>query len=109
VIGYKYNCILLKVIDGDTVDCEVDLGFHVHVVERFRLADINAAEMNSGDPKAKEAKSFLQVHVGSTLIVESRKSDKYGRFLGTFWFPNDPSKSINDEMIELGLAVPYGQ
>ena len=104
---YKYKCTVLKAVDGDTVDCLVDLGFGVSLKHRFRMAWIDAAELNSGDPVAKMAKDFMQSKVGSTLFVESVKADKYGRYLGVFYPITDISKSINAEMIELGIARVY--
>ena len=79
---YWYRCNLKRVIDGDTVVVDVDLGFEVWQLGRtVRLAEVYAPEL--GSPGGAEAKAFTQQLLSSgPLLLKSRKKDKYGRALG---------------------------
>lgn len=104
---YEYRCSVIKLIDGDTVDCNVDVGFRVSIAMRFRLAGINAPEMRTPDgPKSKQRLSEL-MPVGSQLIVRTSKDkqEKYGRYLGTFW--DTEQHEVNARMVQEGFAEPY--
>ena len=106
-IIFCYNCTVVRVIDGDTADISVDLGFRVTIAMRFRLAGINAPEMRTFDgPKSKQRLSEL-MPIGSQLIVKTSKDkqEKYGRYLGTFW--DAEQHEINARMVQEGFAVPY--
>jgi len=77
---YEYKAQLKEVIDGDTIDVILDLGFSISVEQRLRLADIDTAELRSSDPlekqKAQDAKAFVRGFIGtSTLIVSTRKTN----------------------------------
>lgn len=100
-----FICKILSVHDGDTVSCEVDLGFHISVNYSIRLAGIDAPELKEGQP-AMAAKLHILRYAGKKLILASEKTDKYGRYLGTFYEELN-GKSINQELIDLGLAKPY--
>jgi micrococcal nuclease len=100
-----FICKIIKVVDGDTVDVELDLGFHIFINHRMRLASIDAPEMKEGVPGIA-AKLHLMRYAGQKLIVASEKTDKYGRYLGTFYTELN-GKSINQELIDLGLAKKY--
>lgn len=110
---YTYNAKLTRVIDGDTLDLQVDLGFGMFQVHRFRLLGINAPEMHGPSRKAGEdAKTalglLLKEHAAGLQIVTVKdKSDKYGRYLATVYLGDDRSKSVNELMIDAGQAVAY--
>ena len=90
---FTYAAKLIEVIDGDTVDLLIDLGFGVHVKERCRLYGIDAPEMPTEAGKA--AKAYLESLIGaaSELFVATRKmtrkpkekADKYGRYLAVLY------------------------
>lgn len=106
---YIYNAVVTNVVDGDTIDAEVDLGFRMYAKLRFRLAFINTPEVNSKDPvlnqKAQEAKDYLSKNVlGQKVTIESHKSDKYGRWLAVVYVNQ---VNINKALLDIGLAVPY--
>jgi micrococcal nuclease len=103
--SYRYRAELRRVIDGDTVELVVDLGFHVRVIEIFRLARINAPEMNTQDGKLAKLEliNFL-FQTTADLTVETFKTEKYGRWLGELWLGD---VNVNDWMLENGFAVPY--
>jgi micrococcal nuclease len=100
---YKYQANLIKVIDGDTVDLSVDLGFYIFAKIRFRLAYINTPER--GQEGFKEASNRLtELLTNQSIIVESSKSDKYGRWLGTLYV-NDIN--INNVLLNERYAKEY--
>ena len=90
---FSYAAKLIEVIDGDTVDLLVDLGFGIHVKERFRLYGIDAPEMPT--EAGKIAKAYLESILGTAieLYVATRKmirrpqekTDKYGRYLAVLY------------------------
>lgn len=93
VVSYKYNCIINRVVDGDTVDVDIDLGFDCWLKkQRVRLRGIDAPEVRTRDLFEKElglaAKEFVEKHlpVGSSQILCSYEyhADKYGRIIGDF-------------------------
>lgn len=103
---FFYRAKLLNVVDGDTVDLEVDLGFNIFIRERFRLAGINAYEIST--EKGKIAKAYVEKRFAENnneCVIRSEKKEKYGRWLAWIWF--DGEKTLNEELVELGLAVRY--
>jgi len=114
---YEYRCKIVKIIDGDTVDVDIDLGFGVWMhKERIRLYGIDTPESRTRDLDEKKygliAKSWIEkfMPLGSTqtLITQKDKSGKFGRILGKFRV-NDGSYDIilNDWMITNHHAVAY--
>ena len=114
---YEYRCKIVKIVDGDTVDVDIDLGFGVWMhKERIRLYGIDTPESRTRDLDEKKygliAKSWIEkfMPVGSTqtLITQKDKSGKFGRILGKFRV-NDGSYDIilNDWMITNHHAVAY--
>jgi micrococcal nuclease len=107
---YVYVGKIIKIVDGDTVDILVDLGFHTYLQDRFRLAKINTAEINSKieDEKilAQNAKAWMDKHLGKDVIFKSIKRDKYGRYLAELFLINE-NTSLNQQLLDSGLAKPY--
>lgn len=102
---YTYYTKIDKVIDGDTCDVFIDLGFSVWHKERIRLAGIDTAEKNT--PLGKALKEFLIKNLEGKLVkLEVSKPDKYGRYLGKIYLNSE--ESVNDQLIRNGLAKPYG-
>lgn len=113
--GYTYDATVIKVIDGDTVDLKVDLGFHVTMCLRFRLARINTAELN--DPRvlikdlafsAKNRLTALYNGVGHKVTIKSQKpltEDKYGRWIADIYLPS--GECVNDILVTENLAKVY--
>ena len=108
---YKIKKII-KVIDGDTVDVDIDLGFGITSSQRVRLKDIDAAEIRTQNlaekEKGLEAKKWLEEKLSRTgeWIIETFKEDKYGRILGVLYFVGDPV-TINEMMLNEGIANLY--
>ena len=84
---YTYKAKVARVIDGDTVVLEIDLGFKIFHVMSCRLLNVNAPELNAEDEQtkaaAKASRGFLMylLGVGKIVTIESKKLDKYGRAL----------------------------
>ena len=103
---------VVKIIDGDTSDAEIDLGFSLTKKERIRLAGIDTPETRTKNLEEKkygiEARNYLisKLATCKNIIVKTEKDGKYGRMLG--WLFDDENKSINLSMIELGFAWEYG-
>ena len=101
---------VVKVVDGDTIDVIIDLGFNLTKKERIRLAGIDAPESRTTDLNEKkygvEAKEFLQRRLNDcvNLKVKTEKDGKYGRMLGWIYCS---TTNINEEMVYRGYAWNY--
>lgn len=110
---YEYNCTIRRVVDGDTVDVDIDLGFDVVLKQqRIRLYGINTPETRTRDLEEKarglEAKDFVTnlLPVGSQCVLQSRLDSrgKFGRILGVFIVGG---QSVNQMLLDEGLAEEY--
>lgn len=114
---YEYNCKIRRVVDGDTVDVDIDCGFGiVYANQRIRLYGIDTPESRTRDPIekyfGKMAGKFLSDKLGEECVLRTHKdkSGKYGRILGQFLVydgVSDTQMTVNDIMIRDGLAVAY--
>lgn len=102
---------VLKIVDGDTIDCIVDLGFDMMMEARIRLAGIDAPELRTRDTEEKKfgmyAKEWLLNKLNGDIIVTTEydnEKGKYGRILGTIWVDG---VNINHQMITENVAVAY--
>ena len=115
---YEYNVRIDRVVDGDTVDCWIDLGYNLQIHKRIRFAGINAPETRTRDLEEKkygllakeQIKSFMPVGSMQTLVTTKDKAGKFGRILGKFVIydkKTDAQMTINDWMIREHHAVAY--
>ena len=113
---FEYNCKVVKIIDGDTIDVDIDLGFGIWMKsQRIRMYGIDTPESRTRDLEEKKyglnAKAFLtEMLDDSQLILKTHKDErgKFGRILGEVWrTTNYADKSINDYMVEKHHAVAY--
>jgi len=104
-----------KIVDGDTFDVDLDLGFNISYSQRVRLAGIDTPESRTRDLAEKalglESKDFLKkaVDASSFIVIKTEKpnsTEKYGRVLGWVYLDNS-DKSINQIMIDSGYAWEY--
>jgi micrococcal nuclease len=110
---YEYKCTVLRIIDGDTLDVDVDLGFSVALKkQRIRMYGIDTPESRTRDKEEKVrgllSKEFLKQFcpVGSDIRLISHGKGKYGRILGEIFAVNGMG-SINQYMCNEGYAVEY--
>ena len=107
---YQYQAKILKVIDGDTIKVEFDLGFHIKFSETIRLFGINTPEIH-GINKDNGIKSKLRVEqllpVGIMVVIETIKDEKekYGRYLAKIHLAD--GTILNEVLINEGLAKPF--
>ena len=114
---YEYRCKVVHIVDGDTVDVDIDLGFGVWMKkQRIRLYGIDTPESRTRDLEEKKyglaAKEFLtgmlDDEAGIILKTYKDKEGKFGRILGELWRNTDfADQSINEYMIEKHHAVRY--
>jgi micrococcal nuclease len=104
-----------KVVDGDTIDVVIDLGFDISFTSRVRLAGIDTPESRTRDLKEKalglESKAYLSkiLKTAKNIVIRTEKinsSEKYGRILGWLYVDGN-GNSVNHEMIEKGYAWGY--
>ena len=110
---YEYNCKIDRVVDGDTVDVDIDLGFDVWMLkQRIRLYGVDTPESRTRDAEEKVfgnlAKNFVQVRlpVGSNQVLRTKLDGKgkFGRILGEFV---KGETTLNSLLIESNNAVKY--
>tara|TARA_R110000764_G_scaffold32050_1_gene72913 strand:- start:39 stop:461 length:423 start_codon:yes stop_codon:yes gene_type:complete len=108
---YEYNCKVKRVVDGDTVDVVIDLGFDIHYSSRVRLYGIDTPESRTRDKDEKArgfiSKDFLKSWLdkgGVVIRTRKDKKGKFGRVLGEMVVDNI---NINELMIEEHHAVKY--
>ena len=103
---YEYPCKIIRVIDGDTVDVDIDLGFDVWLKkQRIRLYGVDTPESRTSDKEEKKyglkAKAFVVQHLpqGSSQVLRTRldKKGKFGRILGEFVIDKT---TINDLLVD---------
>jgi micrococcal nuclease len=112
---YQYKAALRRVVDGDTVDLNVDLGFYMTAALRFRILGVDTPELRGGTDeskaKAREAKAFVEKELGCAtyLMVTTEKADSFGRWLArlSYWKGDDPSEGfdLTAELIKNGHGV----
>ena len=109
---FEYKCKLVKVVDGDTVDVDVDLGFGmVYKKQRVRMMGIDTPESRTRDleekfyGKASKA-NLIKILDGKEIQMVSHDKGKFGRILGEL-FIGDSKYSINQQQIDEFHAVPY--
>ena len=117
---WNYNATVTRVVDGDTFDCSIDLGFDLTIKQRVRVAGVDTPEKRTRDKEEKklglDATLWLEdklneaAAAGYGLIVRTEldkgSTGKYGRLLGWLYI-GDADRSLNEQMIEEGYAWEY--
>jgi micrococcal nuclease len=113
---YEYRIKqVLRVVDGDTIDVDIDLGFNISYTQRVRLAGIDTPESRTTDKYEKALglevkKKLAELIKGATdIVIRTEKpdsSEKYGRILG-WLFLDGSSESVNTALIAGGYAWDY--
>ncbi len=105
---YNYKAKVTRVIDGDTIEVNIDLGFHLESKDQcIRLFGINAPEMRGASKEdGMISKMWLKAQIENKevdFISVMHKKGKYGRWLGIICLDG---RNINQEMVEQGYAIP---
>ena len=110
---YQYKCVLDRVVDGDTVDVHIDLGFDVWLRhQRVRLSGIDCPEVRTRDDVEKifgnaAMDRVVEVLSAETIVLDSQAFEgKFGRILGDFYVAGD-SRSLTEILLEERHAVLY--
>jgi micrococcal nuclease len=117
---YTYRGRCLKVVDGDTIDVLLDVGFHGTRTERLRLLGVNAPEMHGPSHEDGQAAKDFAVKTltewrafdeGWPIIVRTEKSDVFGRYLALVspgaGVPGNPFLDLSSVLLSSGHAIPY--
>ena len=109
----KYKAKLIRIIDGDTIDAEIDVGFDIFVRKRIRLWGINAPETRSRDKSEVRQGKKTFVRLAAILAASNGEFElvthgdgKFGRCLGEL-FVKEYKESVNQVLINEGLAEKY--
>ena len=110
---YNYDVEVKRVVDGDTVDVMIDLGFNTHIKKRVRMYGINAPESRTRDLEEKKkglaakeyTKEMLSKNEGK-FTIKSHGLGKYGRVLGEIFIEGE-EKSLNELLKDNGHAYEY--
>ena len=113
-MDYIYKIRVTRVVDGDTIDADIDLGFNMTLSKRIRLHGINTPETRTRDKQEKKrglaAKERLQQIIDAqqgVLFLKSMDQGKFGRCIGVLFEQDFDDQSINDMLVEEGHAVEY--
>ncbi len=110
---YHYKAEVVNIVDGDTIDVIIDLGFKITTNQRIRFAGINTPETYNVKKESEEykkgilAKQYVEKRLAANkniIEIETEKvPEKFGRYLGKILLA-DSAKPLNDELVEKGLA-----
>lgn len=110
---YNYEAKVERIVDGDTLKLDIDLGFTIHWKSSCRLWGIDTPELKSKVAEVRDAaKLSMQyvidnLQVGSTVLIYSMTLDKYGRPLVEVFFGEGFKRHLNAELLSNNLAVKY--
>ena len=116
---YQYRAACVRVVDGDTIDFQIDLGFFLTQVCRVRLRGINTPELHGETAeKGREAKAYVEflLQKAATILLRTYKTEKFGRWLADVWVSDvkiDPEgypdllkyPTLNQILLNQNLAV----
>lgn len=104
---YYRNAFVGDVIDGDTIELTVDLGFHLQHTIRCRIRNMNAPETRGPERElGKICKDYLERElIAEDVLVRTFKADSFGRYLVDVQLPD--GRDLATVMIQLGYAVPW--
>ena len=111
---FEYEGKVKRVVDGDTIDAYIDLGFNVHVDKRIRFMGIDTPESRTRDLTEKRyglGAKYRLIEIleanGNAFVLKSHGTGKFGRVLGELFHHHEDDYSINQMLIDEGHAVAY--
>jgi micrococcal nuclease len=107
---YQYNAVVDEVIDGDTFDITVDLGFSTFKKERLRLKGVDTPELRTSNKREKNAAILVTEFVkhllkDRTLVIETNKKGGFGRYIADIYLPQ--GGTLSNFLLKRGLAREY--
>jgi|DEB0MinimDraft_3_1074331.scaffolds.fasta_scaffold132282_2 micrococcal nuclease len=101
---YHYRADLVRVVDGDTIDVALDLGFSLRARHRLRLLGVDTPER--GQPGFSDSTAFVQQRLSSAqeIIIWTVKRDSFGRWLANVWADD---QLLNDELAAMGWGAQF--
>ncbi|MEA3495641.1 MAG: thermonuclease family protein [Bacteroidota bacterium] len=112
---YEYKAILKRVVDGDTMDVIIDIGFKLTTEQRIRLKGVNTPETWRQKKDSEEYKKGMQAtnfvverfeKNNNEFIIKTSKAGVYGRYIAEIFF-KDSEISLNEELLKKGFANKY--
>jgi micrococcal nuclease len=117
-VMYEYKALLKRVVDGDTIDVYIDLGFSVTIERRLRLADVDTPELRAKDEaereRAQDAKKFVEEFIGNCpllVVTQKTKAGKerttFGRYVAEVYVAKlgaESATNLNHALVEAGHA-----
>lgn len=116
---FEYAATVVRVVDGDTIYFDVDLGFFIRMTLDVRLKGLNTPEIRGEEREAGlKAKAFVEQALppGAPVLLRTYKAEKYGRYLADVrYLPGAKKREeietngrlLNQELLDKGLAVPF--
>lgn len=102
---YEYNCIIDRIVDADTIEVRIDLGFGIWKKETCRLANVDSPEMKTPEGKVAKNRMSSKILFGQIYKIKVLKREKYGRSLVEIF--DDKGESLSDWLLKEGLAKEY--
>lgn len=107
---YQYNAVIDEVIDGDTFDATIDLGFSTFKKERLRLKGVDTPELRTSNKREKNAAILVTEFVkhllkDRTLVIETNKKGGFGRYIADIYLPQ--GGTLSNYLLKRGLAREY--
>jgi|TARA_R100001594_G_scaffold27919_3_gene52954 micrococcal nuclease len=110
---YNYGVTIDRVVDGDTLDVMIDLGFNTHIKRRIRMYGINAPESRTRDLEEKarglaSKERLIEMLDEDNIVMKSHGKGKFGRVLGELFVKKENEYiSVNDLLVKEGFAKEY--
>jgi len=108
---YCYNAIINRVVDGDTVDAQIDLGFNIFIRERLRIANIDAPETYGVKKDSAEYEAgmvaknrLVELVDGKQVTIKTEKKGKYGRYIAEIFVDGS---SVGEVLLSEGIVERY--
>lgn len=105
---YIYKAMVTNVVDGDTIDVEIDLGFQISTVQRLRLMGIDTPEIRGPEKKeGLKVKQYVKDLIeGKEILIETHKVGKFGRYVVDIWVDG---LNLTRHLLEnkMGTVPPY--
>ncbi len=113
---YTYKATVVRIVDGDTIYVDVDLGFYLRQTMKVRLKGLNTPEIRGPErPEGLKSKHFVEEKLADcpAVVIKTNKIGKYGRYIADVWFlagSDDPhtileqGQSLNKLLLDKGLA-----